>query len=122
MTTLSRSSSTRYAPFAESQRLLAAKFDLEIAIEGNVIVCNSSKSNQELRQELTKSIKKIEDSYKAQIRRIRNQEVARIKKLTKIISTDDVHRLSKAIDEAQLAYNEKVAYRCSERIKELTSH
>ena len=86
-----------------------------------MIVCQSEKSNQELRQEAIKNLKKIEESHKLQIRRIRNEEVTRLKKLSKIMSIDDVKRLSATVDEYQQEYNRRLTRRTAERIKEVSA-
>ena len=98
---------------------MAAKLDMQFTIEEKMIIGKIEKSNHELKNKLVKSIKKLEDTVKLQIRSLRNDSVSRVNRIKMIASTDDVRKMINTIDTYQNIYVEQTRRYATDKEREI---
>ena len=73
-----------------------------------MVIGRIEKSAHELKNDLIKEIRKLEERAKSEIRGIRSAYALRIRKIKMIASVDDVRRLTSSVDMQQTKYVELI--------------
>jgi ribosome recycling factor len=79
--------------------LQTTKLDLQIKAEGNNILVIVGPIPKDLKLEITNKIKKIDTSFKDEIKKLKHGAIAEAKKLEKIIGKDESKRMEKSLVE-----------------------
>lgn len=85
-----------------------AKLDMQFNVEEKMIIGRIEKSQQEMKQELIKQIRRLEERTKNELRTLRGSYATQIKRLKNIVSVDDVRKLMGFVDMQQSKFVELI--------------
>ena len=93
--------------------------DMHFTVEEKMVVGRIDRSPQELKANITKDIKRNEDATKLIIRSLRNETVAKIRKIGIITSSNDVRNMISEVDKFNVKYTTIVESLAADKAREM---